>query len=371
MLWYHVALEDSKEKICVLGSGMEERPIGSALIAFLDVDWNSLHKKSAPKCVEHGEAHCDGMELQAFYGELKRDVGARHPLLQIFVDDQLTGAWIALATNSIFPADLDFAVALRDGKAPLEISDHMLCKFWEKMDSYFTHFAELQEKLIPMMDAVLDAGNTRDLSQIQRYFLMRQTSPDYTILAHNLYSTLSLENAVLMEGQITEFMPGRELTDAFMAQLQSDEVSVHTFQRTDSMDAILLWELDYMASHGHALRRCEHCGRYFIPHSVVSRYCDRPTAERPEKTCKDIGAMTKHQAEVNANAAKKLYRQTNNRVHQWATRNSLQYPKALKENYKQWNLQAQEMRDKVIAGEVPYEEFEAAMTGGSKALLGV
>jgi len=372
MPWYHVALENGAEKVCLLGQGTVEKPIGSGLIAFLDADWEAWHKKAAPYCDDHNKAQESVLDFQAVYGELKERVGALHPLLQTFVEDQLTGAWITLAMDSVCATDRDFVAALRDGKEPdADISGHLLYRLWNQMDSYFTRFAQFREKLEPMMDAVLNTGFEEELSQIQRYCFMRKISPDYTVLAKKLYDSLALESTVVLNGRIEESLPGGAMTDDFMAQVQDGELSVHTFQTTDYLEAILLWELDYMASHGHILRRCDHCGRHFIPYSNISCYCNRPTAERPEKTCKQIGAMTKHQAQVNSDAATKLYKQRNNNVHLWATRHQKQYPHALDRNYRAWNLRAMDMRDMVMNGEMSYEDFEAAMQGDPKTLLGL
>ena len=372
MPWYHVALENSTETVCLWGQGAVEKPIGSGLIAFLDADWDAWHKKAAPYCDDHDKAQESVLDFKAFYGELKERLGTLHPLLQTFVEDQLPGAWCVLAMDSVCATDLDFVAALRDVKEPeVDISGHMLYRLWNQTDSYFTHFAQFREKLEPMMDAVLNTGVEEELPQIQRYCLMRKTSPDYTVLAKDLYDSLALESAVVLNGQIEEFLPNSTVTDDFMAQVQDGQLSVHTFQTTDHLDAILLWELDYMASHGRILRRCDHCGRYFIPYSNVNCYCNRPTAERPDKTCKQIGAMTKHQAQVNGDAAKKLYTQRNNSIHLWATRHQKQYPHALDRNYRAWNLRAMDMRDMVMNGEMSYEEFEAAMQGDPKTLLGL
>ena len=372
MAWYHVALENGTEKVCVLGQGTVEKPIGSGLVAFLDADWEEWHKKAAPYCDDHNKAQESVFDFKAFYGELKEQLSALHPLLQTFVEDQLTGAWFSLATESVCATDPDFVVALRDGKeSDANVSGHTLYRLWNQMDSYFTHFAQFREKLEPMMDAVLNTGVEEELPQIQRYCLMRRTSPDYTVLAKKLYDTLALETAVVFDGKIEEYLPNGEATDIFMTQLKEKKLSVHTFQATDHLEAILLWELDYMASHGHILRRCDHCGRYFIPYSNVNCYCDRPTKERPDKTCKQIGAMTKHQLKVNGDKATNLYSHRNNTLQQWAKRHQIQYPLAFDRNYKEWKLRTMDMLDAVINGEMSYEDFEAAMQGDSKTLLGL
>ena len=372
MAWYHATLENGTEKVCLWGQGTVEKPIGSGLIAFLDADWEAWHKKTAPYCDDHSKAQESVLDFKAFYGELEEQIATLHPLLQTFVENQLTGAWFALAAESVCVTDPDFVAALRDCKEPdADISGHMLYRLWNQTDSYFTHFAQFREKLEPMMDAVLNTGCEEEMSQIQRYCLMRRTSPDYTVLAKKLYDTLALETAIVVNGKMEEYLPDGETSGGCIEELHDKKLSVHTFQATDHLEAILLWELDYMASHGHILRRCDHCGRYFIPYSNVNCYCDRPTKERPDKTCKQIGAMTKHQLKVNSHEATNLYTHKNNTLQQWAKRHQVQYPHAFDRNYKAWKLRAMDMLDAVINGKMSYEDFETAMQGDPKTLLGL
>ena len=202
---------------------------------------------------------------------------------------------------------------------------------------------------------------------------MRKTTPEYFVLANDLYPELTLKSYVFIDGllQLDFGYVENEDVDELRKQLLSRTLSFYTFRCTDKLEALILWEIDYMASHNYTLRRCENCHRYFIPCSAVNCYCDRPIADRPGKTCKDLSAMTKYQAEVNGVEAKKLYRQTNNRLHQWAKRNERLYPQVFRVNYREWNFRAQDLRDKVISGKLPYEEFESAMTGESPELLGI
>ena len=63
MPWYHVALENSTETVCLWGQGAVEKPIGSGLIAFLDADWDAWHKKAAPYCDDHDKAQESVLDL--------------------------------------------------------------------------------------------------------------------------------------------------------------------------------------------------------------------------------------------------------------------------------------------------------------------
>lgn len=416
MRWYHVSLEEKKEIIYVLGEQIQELPIGSLLVAFLDVDWDILCDYCESVSDEENVRRPEGnaYSLEEFYQNLKQGIGASHPILKSFVEDQLIGSWIVLGQNGSCRQDMLLPVAIRDGTSiPSGYNPHVLCKIWDKTASFFRNFQQLKEKLTPIMDETLDAGQEitlqfrqneiedteadiwdevyeddeeaeleegktveYKLSQIQRYCLMRKTNPDYFFLADKLYGDLGIETAIIKDGVLQEYAPvfpeRYDYTSVFnnyMSLLCRSNFSVQTFHYTDYLDVLLLWEIDYMATHELTLRRCANCNLYFVPRDALSRYCSRPTFERPEKTCKDLGPSKVHQAAVNADAAKKLYRKTSKRVRAWADRNRDVYPNA-NARFKSWNFGAQQMRDRVIAGELAYEEFAKAMEGNPSVLLG-
>lgn len=154
-------------------------------------------------------------------------------------------------------------------------------------------------------------------------------------------------------------------------ELKGKKLSAHTYQATDHLEALALWEFDMICAENIAIRRCELCGRYFLPHSVVSIYCDRPVEDRPGKTCKDIGAMLKHQKVVEKDEAKKLYRKVANRVHTAAVRLEPQYPHILRVNYCQWQFEAKALLERVESGEIDFDEFEGLIDKSPRELLGI
>lgn len=153
--------------------------------------------------------------------------------------------------------------------------------------------------------------------------------------------------------------------------MKQSNLTAHTYHSTDDLEALVIWEFDFLAANELALRRCDHCNRYFIPYSVTSCYCNRLIEDRQGKTCKDIGAATKHQMDVDQDAAKSLYKKVNNRVQTWAGRHEVQYPHARQTNYKSWQFEAQLALEKVEAGEISYDEFAKMIDRNPKELLGL
>lgn len=191
------------------------------------------------------------------------------------------------------------------------------------------------------------------------------------VLEETLYPTLKTEFRVALDGRFKDFWPSKPVTPEDAEQIKRKKLTARTYQATDHLEALALWEFDYLAANNITLRRCGHCGRYFIPYSVTSCYCDRLSEDRPGKTCKDIGAASKHQRDVNQDAAKALYKKVNNRVQTWAGRHEAQYPNARKTNYRSWQYDAQQLLEKVEAGELDYDGFAEALDRPPKELLGL
>lgn len=376
MSWYLMGLENGTEYMETNDAGCLERKAGAWIIAFSDVDWAALEEKCESLRDTYEETRDLSLEFAQCYQQLCRELEPIHPLLGEFARKQLIGDMKSLLMEQL-PPDTDspewqYVMALENDQSVHAVSDEFPRIFLRQFSARFHAFAGIQAKLIAMMDAVLDAGGKySELSTLQRYCLIRQESMDYTVLAQTLYPELNTEFIVAVDGRFKDFWPSKQVTPEDMENIRQKKLTAHTYQSTDHLEALVLWEFDYLAANNITLRRCDHCGRYFIPYSVTSCYCDRPTADRPEKTCKDIGAASKHQRDVDQDAAKALYKKVNNRVQTWAGRHEAQYPDARKINYRRWQYDAQHLLEQVEAGELDYDEFAEALDRSPKELLGL
>ena len=376
MSWYFLELKDTSEFIDSTDLGCVELKAGACIIAFCDVDWAALEEKCEALRNEHRLFRKLSVELAKWYRELCSELSPMHPLLHEFVRHQLVGDMKSILMEH-FTANIDspewhYVEALESGKKAKPISDEFPRLFLSQLSKRFHSFSDIQDKLIPMLDFVMDTHNENpELSILQRYFCLRQQSRDYAELTNSLYPLLRTEFHVQLDGKTVDFSLRHSGKPMDMSALETQELSAHTFQVSDYLEALVLWELDYLAANEIALRRCDYCDRYFIPYSVVSCYCDRPLADRPDKTCKDIGAASKHQQEVSDNAAKTLYKKVNNRMQTWASRHAEQYPDARKMNYKQWQYEAQSLLEQVDAGELTYEDFAEKIDKPPKEALGL
>jgi uncharacterized OB-fold protein len=111
-------------------------------------------------------------------------------------------------------------------------------------------------------------------------------------------------------------------------------LSAYTFYSSSDIRALVFLEFEYMRANNLTIRKCEHCGRYFLPYSKVSLFCERPV-EGTEKTCKDIGVMEKYSRKVAADEARNLFRRMNNAYHMRRKRAPAIYTQAA---YEAWRV---------------------------------
>lgn len=374
MNWYSMALENGLEHIETWEGGSVERKAGLCIIAFFDVDWANL----ADKCDEIlAQKHHKLCKLVAIlYQRLRHEMSALHPILEAFARNQLMGD-IKNACMENFPADTNlpewhYIASLEKDEPCVEIQDKLPRLFLRQCAKRFRTFAAMQQKLISIADGVYhDAENGESLCVLKRYYFMRQESWEYLTLSQQMYNELKTEFRLTLDGKLCDIAIPRAVTPADQMRLEEKKIAAHTYQTTDHLEALVLWELDYMAANSLSLRRCAYCGRYFLPYSVANCYCDRPVEGASGKTCKEVGAATKHQEEVNGDAARTLYRKVNNRTQQAAKRYEPQYPNIRKVNYKNWQYEAKQLLEQVQAGELDYETFAAAIDKTPRELLGI
>lgn len=117
--------------------------------------------------------------------------------------------------------------------------------------------------------------------------------------------------------------------------------------------ALLFLSFEYLVSQGYALGRCLNCGRYFIPFSVNTCYCDRPAGEG--RTCKSFAAKANYAKKLQQDAARSFYVRQNNTYQMRVRRAPESYPA---EEYHRWRQQAKALLAKVEQGEMTCEEFQ-------------
>ena len=129
------------------------------------------------------------------------------------------------------------------------------------------------------------------------------------------------------------------IDEELLAELERTEVSSHTFYTAEDIRALVMLEFDYLCSHHFTVRKCAHCGNYFLPVSQRSIYCSR-ILDDSGKACKDIAAAVKYREIVNRDEAKKYYQRLNNAYQMRCRRTPALFPQ---EDHWQWQDNAKEL----------------------------
>lgn len=167
------------------------------------------------------------------------------------------------------------------------------------MIKIFTQLQMCQSQLTPLLDEVMSRKREDQGSILRAYFALQQQNLLYRNLVESSYQALSPRFYISRNHKIYRYDGGTDTVPA------KEQLEGHIYMATDQLAALTVWEFEMLCANEIPLRRCAYCGRYFRPYSVVNCYCDRVVEGTNGKTCKQVGATSKHQQAVNQDAAKK------------------------------------------------------------------
>ena len=387
MPYYEMSLENQREYVYLNNFTVVEGALGLWLLVFLDVDWADLTQKTESLRKDHEGTLSKFKWMQAkqrlqwelgyservaaWYHGLKETLSARHPLLQLLVEQQIRNRLICVSQpeNRTEPRMevQRYLEVLDDTQAHSEQTalSPMDLRLWLlEAEQIFFALKTCQEQLLPLLDQVMGGDPEKDGGILQRYDQMQQKDWSFRHMVEQGYRLLSPQFHITNTRKICRSDLPKETA------LQAGQLEGHTYMVTDALDALTLWEFQMVCANEVPLRRCAYCNRYFRPYSVVSCYCDRPVEGKGGKTCKEIGAMSRHQQKVNQDEAKKLYRKVCNRAQMAAQRRKEQYPDILR-RYRQVQLHGKELLEQVEAGTMTFSEFQEQFDKKPGELLGV
>ena len=387
MPYYEMSLENQREYVYLNDFTVVEGALGLWLLVFLDVDWVDLTQKTESLRKDHEGTLSKFKWMQAkqrlqwelgyservaaWYHGLKETLSARHPLLQLLVEQQIRNRLICVSQpeNRTEPRmevqrylevlDDTQAHSEQTALSPMDLRPWLL-----EAEQIFFALKTCQEQLLPLLDQVMGGDPEKDGGILQRYYQMQQKDLSFRHMVEQGYRLLSPKFHITSPRKICRSDLPKETAP------QTDQLGGHTYMVTDALDALTLWEFEMICANEIPLRRCAYCNRYFRPYSVVSCYCDRPVEGKGGKTCKEIGAMSRHQQKVNQDEAKKLYRKVCNRAQMAAQRRKEQYPDILR-RYRQVQLHGKELLEQVEAGTMTFSEFQEQFDKKPGELLGV
>lgn len=315
--WYHIYFKDKTE--CADGpEATTELPIGSLLFSFLDVDWDAMTAELSAFREQQPSAEA----IAEYFAALREHFTGAHRFISRTIER------LMLETDS------------------------------EALYLRVSELARFGKSLTEQIGLTLDnEGKYSDLTPIQRYTLLQRTSPTACIFAQSMYDLVSVQHRISENGQRVFATARREITPELVSKVKGSELSAYLFYCADDICALVYLEYEYMCTQGYAIRRCDNCGRWFLPYSVVALYCDRMVEGRG-KSCKEIAAAEKYNRKVNSDAAKKLYTRLNNNYQMRCSRTPELYPAGEREK---WQLMAKMLLKEVSSGALSYDDFAEAI----------
>lgn len=369
----YIYFEDKTEYI-INDDQVESYPIGKLMFSLLDVDWTALASQ-AEQLLKNKEGKPYFL-VAAFYQEHCKMLQAVHPLLYQLVDAHLTKV-IEDAHEKELPVAHDFALRLfrhyPNPPMPANLVNEFLngnsllpavpdwplvnvsVSFMNEIAKLYQVLAKYSEDLASMIEfAFDDAGKYASLSAKQGFYLMQISKYAPFEGSKALYESIGIERRILDHTEL-DYERYEEITPDLIREVENYDLNAYTFFHSIDIRALVFLEYEFMCTHNLTIRKCENCGRYFLPFSKVSLFCDRPV-EGTDKTCKDIGAMIKYNEKVNADQAKKLFRRINNTYQMRCKRAPKVYPHA---KYEDWRDKARTLLKEVEKGALSVSEFEA------------
>jgi len=105
--------------------------------------------------------------------------------------------------------------------------------------------------------------------------------------------------------------------------------------------------------HNYIPNKCKNCGKYFlIQGGKYFSYCDRKLKEDPTKTCRDVGSRRRYGDKCKNDPIWQTY----NRAYKAHYARYMKKKMTIAE-FEEWSRFASEIRDKTIAGEIPFDEY--------------
>ena len=374
------------KKEYILNEGIcEERPIGALLFAFLDFLWHEAERELldyrervqffpvAENSVLSGDFSA-GKNYLAFapvYQKICGDLEQLHPLLgqvvsnylEKFLDEAYPDMPVMAAygyqvfryypASPVSPEEInEFAMLGGFGVAD-KVLIQATNRFAVELLRLCRLFQSWQQDLLQMIDFALDSeGQYAHLPTEKRYYLMAMSGfPPYA-RSKDLLETVKIKHKLLSdwEGEQGE----SEIDEKLLAELERTDVSSHTFYIAEDIRSLVMLEFDYLCSHRVTVRKCFHCGKYFLPVSQRAIYCSR-VLDDSGKACKDMAAAVKYRESVNRDEAKKYYQRLNNAYQMRCRRTPALFPQ---EDHWQWQDMAKALLKKVEAGELSLEGFK-------------
>lgn len=115
---------------------------------------------------------------------------------------------------------------------------------------------------------------------------------------------------------------------------------------------VLFLEIYHMILNSTAVKKCRHCGMYFVVNNMNVEYCNR-IIEGEEKPCSEIGPKRAFQKKLEEDYPLKIYNRAY-KTHYARVRNG----KMTKAEFNTWYIEAKEKLEQARAGNLDVSEYQ-------------
>lgn len=321
---YYIRFNEKHEQLD-LGNGPTEYSLGHLLFSFLDVNWAELSKAAPSACIPDLD-----FKDTPYYRAICAQCG---PCLAELLLTPILGEIMLDHSSTEVPLTPDLI---------------------QTLEQRFSLLSRFRMELVQAVSQVLDVeGPHADLTPVQRYYLFQHTNSAFQAMSLELYGQVTVQNRISGTGALEFAFSRHRPIEEIERRIAEAPLQCATFFCSQDVRALVLLEFDYLCAQGIALRQCTHCGRYFIPFSSRSRYCDRLVAGT-DKSCKEYAALQIYRQKVNADEAKKLFLKRSNAYRMRVRRNPERYTS---ESYQIWLARASRLLSQFENGEIEFDDF--------------
>ncbi len=123
----------------------------------------------------------------------------------------------------------------------------------------------------------------------------------------------------------------------------------------NDLGSFLYYDFFRSIAQNYLPNRCKNCGKYFLIHgSWYYTYCDNPLADEPDKSCRDVGSKRSYEKKCKNDPIWQTY----NRAYKAHYARYMKKKMTVSE-FEEWSRFASEIRDKALAGDIPFERYYA------------
>ncbi len=146
--------------------------------------------------------------------------------------------------------------------------------------------------------------------------------------------------------------------------LKENKIKTFTTYEITELEDFVVATLSEIFKRGKTIKKCKNCGKYFIPKRSDALYCDNPSPQNPEKTCKEFAPSDALIQNKVFQLYRKIYKSLNGKKGYYHDDKELY--KEHEENYTKFVKENNEQKEQMNYGNRTIEEYTQWLTDQAK-----